>query len=131
MAPARPMTNPWKSRPIAICVTPLAGLVAQIVVMGIATIRSADPSHGDHGARLFLFGMCIPLVSVPALFAAAGELGKPKGRGWGITGALLNGAYLLMFLAMGLALWRSSRETVIGVENEPPPLLARPDPSRP
>jgi hypothetical protein len=97
------MTNPWKSRPLIICATPIVGIMFQIILM------SFDSGPGDKTifranrvleVGYLTFVMLLPLFSLPALSAAIVGIKTPQYRGWNMASTVLNSAYILLFLLL-------------------------------
>ena len=90
------MKNPWKSRPLYICITPVVGLLLQVIILGFTTGMTGDIRRTTLINLVTLSVLFFPVVSIPALAAAVGDLKAKAMRGWSIAGIVLNSAYCLL-----------------------------------
>jgi hypothetical protein len=98
------MNNPWKLRPVPICATPIAGSLVQIIILGFSTGRADDVHRNTVYEAITIAALFLPLVSIPALWAAVGGLKARTQRGWYVAGVVLNSAYCLLLSVPVLAL---------------------------
>jgi hypothetical protein len=90
------MSNPWKSKPLLICATPIVGVLAQVIILGYATGTTGNARWNAVNNVVTFATLFLPAVSIPALAAAAGALKTKAMRGWSIAGVILNSAYCLL-----------------------------------
>jgi sterol desaturase/sphingolipid hydroxylase (fatty acid hydroxylase superfamily) len=90
------MANPWKSKPVLICATPIVAALLQVIILGYATGMTANAQRNSINNAITLAVLFIPVLSIPALAAAVGALKTKALRGWYVAGAVLNSAYCLL-----------------------------------
>ena len=100
------MTNPWKSRPLIICATPIAVWMVQIILMSYDMGPTATFFRANRALEVayWILIALLSLVPIPALVAATAGIKTAKYRGWNIAGAVLNGVYVLLLLLLVLAM---------------------------
>jgi hypothetical protein len=100
--PVSPLvSNPWKSRPLAICATPIVGIMLQVILLGYGTVppaRGLARSAGLVEVGLIALVLALTLSSIPALTAAVAGIRTREHRAWNLAGAFLNSAYFLLVL---------------------------------
>jgi sensor domain CHASE-containing protein len=75
----------------------------QLILAGFQSGRNDDWVFG--GSKVlevgyWVFVLALPLVSIPALIAAFAGIKARQYRAWNVAGAVLNSAYILLFLLM-------------------------------
>ncbi len=100
------MKNPWKSRPLIICATPIAVWMVQIILMSYIMGPSTGYFRSNRSLEVayWILIILLSLVPIPAFVAAIAGIKTAKYRGWNIAGALLNGVYVLLLLLIVLGL---------------------------
>jgi hypothetical protein len=99
------MANPWKSKPVLICATPIVAVLLQLDILSLTTGMTVNAHRNTINNVMTLAVLFFPLLSIPALAAAVGGLKAKAERGWYVAGAALNAAYglLLVFPILLLA----------------------------
>ena len=102
MDPSR-IRNPWRDRPLAICATPIVGVLVQMNAMAAASMLEGGPSGlREFLASVLFFGsLFLPVAALPALLAAIRGRHAALHRPWYVAGIVLNAFYVL-FLAFPL-----------------------------
>ncbi|HZZ17942.1 MAG TPA: hypothetical protein VFE25_01165 [Opitutaceae bacterium] len=99
------MKNPWKGSPLAVCATPIIGLLVQIIVLADGSARDTHLSApGGLAANIeVVTAMLLPLVAFPALVASVQGMKLTTGRPWYFAGIVLNSVYAVFILILVLA----------------------------
>jgi ABC-type uncharacterized transport system fused permease/ATPase subunit len=92
------MKNPWTSKPLIICATPVVVALLQVIILGYSTEFSASLLQKNINDTVTLAALFLPLIAIPVLWAAVGGLKTKAPRAWYVAGTALNAAYCLLLL---------------------------------
>ena len=98
------MKNPWNSKPVLICATPIIAVLSEVIILGYSMGFSDSARQKKIYDLVSVAVLFFPLVSIPALWAAVGGLKTNTLRYWYVAGALLNSAYCLLLSIPMLAI---------------------------
>jgi hypothetical protein len=90
------MKNPWNSNPVIICATPVVAGLLQVIILGYSTGFSDSVLRKNINDTVTVAALFLPLVSIPAVWAAVSGIKTKILRSWYVAGAVLNSAYCLL-----------------------------------
>lgn len=90
------MKNPWTANPVIICATPIIAGLLQVIVLGYSMGLSDNVLRKHINDTITVAVLFLPLVSIPALWAAVSGIKTKTLRAWCVAGTVLNSAYCLL-----------------------------------